>query len=101
MSFLSECKLNEGRDYANPVNPWDSTDLNSICFIVDIYKKFWIIEWANDGYTFNMYQGVGVLKSWKKKKISWTEVGIEFSEDFYELSGKNSEENSKQEKHSV
>lgn len=47
------------------------------------------------------------IKEWeywsreKKKKISWTEVGIEFSEDFYELSGKNSEENSKQEKHSV
>lgn len=36
----TEYKLNEGRDYANPVNPCDSTDLNSVCSIVDIYKYF-------------------------------------------------------------
>lgn len=43
---------------------------------------------------------VGVCEVVKKNLLK-TEAGIEFSTDLYELSGKDSEENSRQEKHSV
>lgn len=47
-----------------------------------------------------MYQGCGSTKVVKKNLLK-TEVGMEFSEDFYELREKDSEENSKEEKHSL